>query len=352
MNRNEVVLDCIIFGLQRFGGISNYWAKIVDGISSDPQFSAKLVLPRRSISNEFKEAWAMNILNKTEILPSAISRYLPVPSSNFKNVFHTPYYRLPTGPVNKYLVTVHDFTYERYRGGLPQFVHSKQKLASIRRADSIICVSESTRNDVIEFCPNIDIGKLHVIPLGVDKNSFFPDHQFVDDNSDKTVLFVGHRAGYKRFDLAINAVRASPNLVLGIVGPPLTVNEKALLLNRIGSRWHEFGLIPLADLRKLYSSAFAFIFSSDYEGFGLPILEAMACGCPVIAANLSSFPEVGGDAAFYAKNQDGEAYAELLLNLNVNSVRSDAISRGIKHAANFSWADCLAKTKKLYSVDY
>lgn len=348
MKKISISLDSIIFGLQSFGGISNYWAKIVDGVSCDFQFSARLILPSRSIYSEFKDSWTLDIPRKIETLPSAISRFLPVLSNNPNNVFHTSYYRLPIGPIKKYLVTVYDFTYERYRNGLPRFIHTRQKLASIYRADSVICISESTKNDVIEFCPKIDISKLHVIPLSVDKNVFFPDSRDLRVNMDHTVLFVGKRGGYKRFDLAINAVRASPNLFLGVVGPPLTVNEKTLLVNALGSRWHEFGPISSDTLRSFYSSAFALIFPSDYEGFGLPILEAMACGCPVIAARLSSFPEVGGDAAFYAERQDGEAYAQLLIDLEIDEIRLDSICRGIKHVGSYSWLDTINKTKALY----
>lgn len=348
IDKIDITLDCIIFGLQRFGGISNYWAKLVDGVISDSTVSGALILPSKSIYNGFNEEWSAHKKNRIEALPSSISRYFPVGLDSSTNVLHTSYYRLPINPIKKYIVTVYDFTYERYRIGLPRYIHTKQKLASIRRADSVICISESTKNDVIEFCPNIDSSKLHVIPLSVDKNLFFPELHPIYTNMDRTVLFVGQRGGYKRFDLAIDALYASRNLILGIVGPPLTVDEKVFLSKRLGSRWHEFGPISTSDLRALYSSAYAFIFPSDYEGFGLPILEAMACGCPVIAAGLSSLPEVGKGAAHYANSQNGEVYAELLSKLEIGNVRLDTISKGIKHASNTSWSDCLSKTKLLY----
>ena len=349
MEETSVILDCIIFGLQRFGGISNYWAKLVNEVVNESNVSGTLILPGKSIYSGFNQEWLAQTKNRVEVLPPFISRYLPIRLCNSKDILHTSYYRLPINPVKKYIVTVYDFTYERYRIGLPKFIHTKQKLASIRRADSVICISESTRNDVMEFCPEIDPSKLHVIPLSVDKNLFFPEPRPIHKDMDRTVLFVGQRRGYKRFDLAVDAVYASHNLFLGVVGPPLTIDEKIFLSKRLGSRWHEFGPISSSDLRALYSSAYAFLFPSDYEGFGLPILEAMACGCPVIAAGLSSLPEVGKEAAYYANGQNGEAYAELLGKLEMGNVRSDAISRGIKHASNTSWSECLVKTKLLYT---
>jgi glycosyltransferase involved in cell wall biosynthesis len=116
----------------------------------------------------------------------------------------------------------------------------------------------------------------------------------------------------------------------------------------LGNRWQEFGPVSTSDLRRLYSSVFAFIFPSDYEGFGLPILEAMACGCPVVAAALSSLPEVGGTAAHYADSQTGESYASALRTLNSGAVREEAVRRGIKRVAQFDWFQTLQKTKAVY----
>jgi mannosyltransferase len=343
-----ITLDCIIFGLQRFGGISNYWAKLVDSVSGDPTLECNLILPNGTTYVDFNDEWTQRIPFKREVLDPQIARYLPVNTDGGGGVFHTPYYRLPRKKNKKYVVTVHDFTYERYRTGLARFVHSRQKLASILRADAVLCVSESTRRDVIEFCPGVETEKLHVIHLGVDGETFYQESAGPSNANEQTVLFVGQRGGYKRFDLAVEAVRQSPRLYLGIVGPKLTYAERALLLAQLGNRWQEFGPVSTSDLRRLYSSAFAFIFPSDYEGFGLPILEAMACGCPVVAAALSSLPEVGGNAAHYAASQTGESYASALSTLNFGAVREDAIRRGIERVAQFDWFQTLQKTKAVY----
>jgi mannosyltransferase len=346
-NGHPITLDCIIFGLQRFGGISNYWAKLVEHVSVDPALAGSLVLPKHLTYRDFDAAWLQRMSVLRETLDARIGRYLSAPTAD-GGVFHTSYYRLPRQRVGKYVVSVYDFTYERYRTGLARFVHTKQKLASIRRADAVLCISESTRRDVIEFCPEVDAAKLHVIHLGVDGKAFYQESAGPSDANEQTVLFVGQRGGYKRFDLAIEAVRESPRLSLGVVGPTLTDEERTLLQARLGGRWHEFGPVSTADLRRLYSSAFAFIFPSDYEGFGLPILEAMACGCPVVAASLSSLPEVGGTAAYYAERQNGESYASALSALDSVAVREDAVRSGIKRAAQFDWLRTFQKTKAVY----
>lgn len=345
--RHQIALDSIIFGLQSFGGISNYWANLVEYVGADTDLIENLILPKHLTFREFDDAWIQRMVVHRERIDARIARYLPALTTS-DCIFHTSYYRLPRQRVKKYVVSVYDFTYERYRTGFARFVHTKQKLDSIRRADAVICISESTRRDVIEFCPGVNIAKLHVIHLGVDGKAFYQELARPFDANIQTVLFVGQRGGYKRFDLAVEAVLQSPRLTLGIVGPALTGDERALLQARLGPRWHEFGPVSTADLRRLYSSAFAFIFPSDYEGFGLPILEAMACGCPVVAAALSSLPEVGGTAAYYAENQTGESYASALSALDSVAAREVAVHRGVARAAEFDWLQTLQKTKAVY----
>jgi mannosyltransferase len=347
-NTLPITLDSIIFGLQRFGGISNYWAKLVEHVSTDSSLDGRLILPNNLTFRDFDSLWLQRMPVLREKLDANIGRYLPVSNAGDSNVFHTSYYRLPRQRVAKYVVSVYDFTYERYHTGFARFIHSKQKLASIRRADAVLCISESTRRDVIDFYPEVEAAKLHVIHLGVDGNAFYPEPLNSWATNSQIVLFVGQRGGYKRFDLAIEAIRQSPRLSLGVVGPTLTAEERALLLASLGDRWHEFGPVSNTDLRRLYSSVFAFIFPSDYEGFGLPILEAMACGCPVVVSSLSSLPEVGGSAAFYAERQMGENYARALSNLDSVEVRDHAVNRGKERAREFCWDNTFELTKNIY----
>jgi mannosyltransferase len=345
---SRVDLDCIIFGLQRFGGISSYWARLVEHVSNKPELHCRLLLPRRVTYQDFDKAWARRVPVSHERLPAKVSRYLRGRVSDNATVFHTPYYRLPRGRFGKYVVSLHDFTYERYRTGLARVVHTRQKLASIRLADVVLCVSESTRRDAVEFCPDVDNAKLHVIHLGVDRNAFFPDPEPVPATGN-AVLFVGQRSGYKRFDLAVEAIRQAPRLSLGVAGPPLSTEERATLRRELGGRWVEHGLVSTEHLRRLYSSAFAFIFPSDYEGFGLPVLEAMACGCPVIAAARASLPEVGGSAALYAERQIGEDYAAALDTLGKAQRRDEAVRAGMERIEAFSWTKTMDRTVAIYN---
>lgn len=346
-SQQRVVLDSVIFGLQRYGGVSNYWARLLDHATASPRLSTRLILPRRTHFRDFDLAWARGSMPLCESLPAQFSRYMRAPVPDDNAVFHTSYYRLPRAPVSRYVVSAYDFTYERYRGGLARYVHTTQKLASLRRADAVLCISHSTKRDVLEFCQNIDPAKLHVTHLGVDTGMFFPDPVEIADH-ESTVLFVGQRNGYKRFDLAAETLRLCPRLKLGIVGPALSRAERDMLQAKLGLRWHEFGPVGTAELRRLYSSAFAFIFPSDYEGFGLPVLEAMACGCPVVAANASSLPEVGAGAARYAAEQRPDAYAAVLDKLGDDAARAAQVRAGIVRAAEFSWSKTFDQTLCVY----
>ena len=345
---SRISLDCIIFGLQRFGGISNYWARLVDHASADMAINGTLVVPRQVTFNEFDAAWTHRMTVVHEGLDARVARYLRAPVSVAQDVFHTSYYRLPTRRVGKYVVSAYDFTYERYRSGLARLVHSVQKFRSLERADAVLCISDSTRRDILEMCPRVDARKLHVVHLGVDRATYFPESKAMQPALENTVLFVGQRAGYKRFDLAIAAISLSKRLSLGIVGPTLRADERETLHRALGERWHAFGSVSNAQLRQLYSSANAFVFPSDYEGFGLPVLEAMACGCPVVAANTASLPEVGGSAARYAENQTGEAYASALQALESTDSRESSIRAGIARADQFSWSQTMRETFAIY----
>ena len=345
----HITLDCIIFGLQHFGGISNYWAKLVSHVDSEPALDCNLVLPSRIRFADFDALDASRLTASREHLDPRLTRYLPVRNANAQDVFHTSYYRLPAKRVTKYVVSVYDFTYERYRDGLAKWVHTMQKLRSIRRADVVLCISEATRRDVLLHCPDVDPGKLKVVHLGVDPEAYFPEPLDATGSAPRNcVLFVGQRGGYKRFDLAVQALRQSPLLTLGVVGPALSATEHELLTQQLGTRWAEFGPVHSSELRRLYSSAYAFVFPSDYEGFGLPVLEAMACGCPVIAADNSSLPEVGGDAALYAGSQQPQAYAQLLQSLEATAVRDQVVKAGLRRALQFPWSTTLQQTVALY----
>ena len=340
----NIKLDSIILGMQRFGGVSKYWSRLVAGVSSAYPES-KNIMPMNSFNHESGD----NFVN--ERVPVSISRYLPVRNVNKNEIFHTSYYRWPITKCRAYVVTVYDFTYEKFSNSFQKYVHSLQKFESIRRADSIICISESTKKDLLHYCKGINPQNIHVVHLGIEHDEFYCTKNISDyKKHDNHVLFVGRRDGYKRFDLAVEAVSRIQTLSLSIVGQKLTDNEIGLLENRLHRRWKCYEDVDSNKLRELYGSSFAFIFPSDYEGFGLPLIESMACGCPVVSSSLSSLPEVGGSAALYAPNQDYQSYFNQLQSLiDSEELRPDMIALGLLRAKEFTWRKTVLETIKIYS---
>lgn len=347
--RPSITLDGIVFGLQANGGISNYWGRLLRHMDELQSIDSHVILPKRLRTCEYDSNWHRNSTYSKESMPTTVSRYLDVLDDHRCDVFHSSYFRIPSNTSVRYIVTVYDFIYERYATGPTRWVHSWQKLRSIQRADAVICISNSTREDVLNHARGINPDRVKVVYLGVDQSTFYPESACGNSVSEKMVLYVGQRGRYKRFDLAIDAVEMCQDLSLGIVGPTPTELETKLLNSKLPGRWYSFGSVSSSRLRLLYSNAFALIFPSDYEGFGLPILEAMACGCPVVAANNSSLPEVGGTAAIYAREQEPEMFAEALTQLKMSSNNRQAtITAGLLQANKFTWGRTFRDTLSIY----
>ncbi len=342
----RVGLDSIIFGLQRFGGISTYWIELARRLPERSGTEVQLLLPAQVISGRADEIAALTAPARHETLAPKYARFLPAPVMIDCAIQHSSYYRLPArkGPAS--VVTVYDFIYERYRSGAARLAHTTQKRRAVAAADAVICISEATRNDLLERWPDIDAAKVVTVPLAVDHGVWFPAGSAMPSLGQ--VLFVGQRAGYKRFDLAVAAVAALPDLSLGIVGPPLTPAEQADLEARLPGRYRSYAGIANAELRRLYAEAHALVFPSDYEGFGLPLLEAMACGCPVVAAHQSCLPEVGGDAVLWAMEQRADDYAAALAWLGDSDARANTIAAGHARAGGFTWDSTVDQTLAVY----
>lgn len=340
----RIVLDANIHGLQVHGGVSGYVARLYAEFTRMGA-TPLLLQPQARIYRGFGAAMLdVAPAASRERLPAKIAQYLPARGAQRDTAFLSAYYRRPARRVARHVVTVHDFTYERFRSGAALWLHHRTKTAAIRAADAVICISEATRRDTLEFCPEVDPARIRVIPHGVDLATFHPDATGAPESMADTVLYVGQRVAYKRFDLAIEAVARQPALRLGFVGPAPSPEEVALLDRYITGRWTWLGQVDDATLRALYASAYAFLFPSDYEGFGLPVLEAMACGCPVIISPDAALREVGADAAVSVREQAPDAYAAALDSVGDPDTRAAMIAQGHLLAARATWQACARRT--------
>lgn len=349
-----VFLDNIVFELQSAGGISLYWAELLAR-----HRNGRFVFFGRCNANIFTADLKIDL--NDEVYPKSISRrYFPFwpklnVASNGKHIFHSSYYRYSnhTDAIN--VTTVHDFTYEKYSSGLRKWVHSLQKKKAVEKSEGIICVSENTKKDLLNFYPWVDEKRVRVIYNGVG-SEFHPlenslsvlEDQFGFSTDSPFLLFVGDRSLYKNFDIFIElADRFSDFDVVVVGGKPFSQEEQRKYSPYLHKVKHLRG-VSSDFLNLLYNAAFCLIYPSSYEGFGIPILEAMKAGCPVISTNLSSIPEVAGEAALLVNEVSVESLSEKVNILLNDRARQELIEMGFKQVSLFSWDKCFAETYAFY----
>jgi glycosyltransferase involved in cell wall biosynthesis len=250
------------------------------------------------------------------------------------------------------VLTVYDFIHERFGEQLdPTGAFAALKRRAIEAADAVICISHATKVDLHTFCTVPD-ERVHVVPLASELNVSMA----TGDEPLPTrpyFLCVGGRAGYKNFDALLRVFArtlSKRDVALCVAGAPLSPAEAEQIATLHLSERVEVMPYPSdAHLARLYAQSLAFVHPSLYEGFGLPLLEAMACGAPVIAADNSSVPEVVGDEALLFPSGDADALAERLLAVFEGQVeRATLVQRGFERAAGFSWERTAAQTVEVY----
>lgn len=344
----DITLDNIIFSLQQTGGISAVWINLIKQLFLNNigfrsiEYKKPINLYRQQLKIPLKN---INTFNNSGL---AYRRYFsPVIDISSPTIFHSSYYRIVKSPLVKNVTTVHDFTYEYFTNGPRAWIHKWQKFKAIRHSDKIVCISENTRKDLLKFLPEISPSKVSVIYNGVSED-YHPIPLVKRELSD-FLMFVGARGGYKNFDFAVEIAAQSKKKLL-ICGAPLSDAETKLLTSRLGNSGFISHIRPSnKELNEYYNSVFALIYPSSYEGFGIPVLEAQRAGCPVLALNASSIPEIIG-SDYPMLNQMSTADAIKILHLfDQSSFREDIIRHGIENANQYSWDKMGKEYIKLYN---
>jgi len=347
-----IFIDGIVFSLQNSGGISVYFCEILKRLDSKA-----FVLLYSNNNHSLKESisdFKANCDLKYSFLSKSLiklTRYLDVSVPKSASVFHSSYYRVPFFWQRKRLkviTTVHDFTYERMRTGISAFIHRQQKRRAINASDVIVCISESTKSDLLHFFPESKSKDIRVIYNGV-SDEFYPIANKVNSAEQPFVLFVGARSGYKNFIALVDALTNLKDMRLVIVGGgPLSDVEKSKLDKTLSGRYQHFIYVSNSELNEFYNNAFCFVYPSLYEGFGIPVIESMKSGCPVIASASSSIPEVAGDAALLINDISPEKILSAITLLSDQKKRDDFIRRGFENAKRFDWEFTYQKLRELY----
>jgi glycosyltransferase involved in cell wall biosynthesis len=357
----KISLDYRIFLLQRYGGVSRYFlglGKELKNIGQDVQIHAPL-----NINPNLQES---SLLNKPSIfLPrystkfkaDRIATYVSSRSTErfllrFKpEILHQTYYGIDYKVNSKItrFITVYDFVRERTS---PDYSKSAEKRKSILAADFVICISESTKMDLMNHV-NIDESRVKVVPLSADLFFYEGEVREVALNA-PFFLYVGQRSGYKNFSLLLKTFSRLPRSCDGynlhvFGGGPLNSDELRMISNLgLNDRVIKVDGDDVV-LKSQYHHAHAFIYPSLYEGFGIPILEAMAVGCPVITSNTSSMPEVAGGAALLFDPFEADSLEAALAEIVLRpQLRDDLIHLGRLRATQFSWSNTANQTLNFY----
>src|SRR3954451_13717744 len=284
------------------------------------------------------------------------------------DLFHSPDFVMPPVRAARSILTVHDLAFllrpecadARLRAYLERVVPR-----SVHRASYIVADSENTRNDVICLL-GVPPERVSVVPGGVD-----PSFQPVE--APEKLVALRHRIGLGAttpYILFVGVIEPRKNLIglveaFDILKSRRPLPHKLVVVGRRGWLWEPTmarvdrspyrseiifpGFIPDDQLSALYSAAESFAFPSHYEGFGLPVLEAMACGTPVVASRASSLPEVVGDAGMQVDPDDPESLASAIELLALNpEMRADFRMRGIQRAAAFTWEAAAQSMLEVY----
>lgn len=385
----KVLYDYQTFELQRFGGISRYYYELMSRFDVNPEWGISWELPIVYSSNgylnnnpeiqrnlrggsnfyqnffwglEFKGKWFLYqklkkyLANKIKKNQTTSVKYLC--NGNF-DIFHPTDisdYFLDYIKNKKLVVTIHDLIDELY----PEYafdVYSDYKTSVkkklIESADKIIAVSQSTKQDIIDLY-NTPESKIEVVYHGNSLN-LIKDFSKVDYARlpNNYLLFVGKRVHYKNFYFFLQAVAPflyeDPNLCIVCVGTNFGVKELAYFHElQIANRVLQYRANDEM-LAYLYNNALAFVYPSLYEGFGIPILEAFACNCPVVLSKCSSLPEVAGDAGIYFYPKSITSFRDALHQVLFNShLRTILVEKGKKQLQKFSWDKAAKKTANVY----
>lgn len=279
------------------------------------------------------------------------------------DIMHFPHYNVPASYRGKYVVTVHDLTHIV----LPEFLGNKAKYYyarflmghALKNADHVFTVSENSKKDIIKYF-NTPEEKISITYNAIDsdfrvkeENEIHYLHgKFRIPENKKKILYVGNLKPHKNLITLLKALKEMKrdDVVLLLVGKAFKSVDLDKQEREMGiyQQVIHTGMVSKEELIDLYNLADVFVFPSLYEGFGIPPLEAMACGTPVIAADNSSIPEVVGEAAILVAGKDEKKMAEKInAVLDQENLRNELVQKGFLRIKKYSWTDTVNQVQRI-----
>ena len=367
----NIYIDGIIYSLQKSGGITRYTNELVAGLANLGHKVVLLMHPNpQSRPPEHKnleiiefgsflkgKSWVRKYIDYF-FCKSQIKNYFK--KHNIKDgVLHNTYLTYYKNLKIPQVMTIHDLTREKFPNSFNyikyKFVLLLTKKSTIK-SDAIICVSEQTKKDLSEYY-KINTNKTRVIHLGVNpafkiKNQVEKDSFRLLKNLPKPYfLYVGTRALYKNFTKFLEAYASwnkKDDFMLVAVGSGKFTSNELNFIEKLGIKNNiiSFDFVSEEELVMFYNCAEAFVFPSLSEGFGLPLLEAMACGTIVLASDIPVFREIADNIPYYFNPNNTES---ILTILNDSLQRDQSrIDAGIELVKKFSWKNTINETLKVY----
>jgi glycosyltransferase involved in cell wall biosynthesis len=364
----HILYDGQIYDWQVAGGINRYFANIISKLP--PDFNPSLLV-RQTREGDYPSHPNLKVYEYGRSRLQHVSYRLNLYYSRLEDclirntlarkrfdVFHPTYYTLLTGQrIGSHraptVLTVWDMIHERFPSEMdPKGENAEWKRKAILAAQKIICISENTKKDLLERYA-VDESRVSITYLASEIDatlSYGPEPV----SRRPYYLYVGSRSRYKNFDGLLDAfakaVSVRPELALCVVGGPFSEAENRLIgdLKLTGSVEH-YGYATDSHLAKLYRHSLALVYPSLYEGFGIPPLEAMSCGTVAVVSNVSSLPEVVGDAGVLFDPKAADELIDILLSLADDKAGREAlIAKGRERAKQFSWDKTVAQTVAIY----
>lgn len=346
MGKIPLTLDNMVFSLQKTGGGSVYWQNLSASCLADGRFDVSFVEREDACANSNRQAMDLGSASfyADRGLPLRVDEVRSV-SECSKGIFHSSFYRYANAPNVINITTVHDFICVKQYSGLLKWFSFWQIKRAVLHSDAIICISESTKHDLLEYVPEAAKCMITVIPQG-----FSSVYSYKRRDRKNRAVFIGARnVAYKNFKKAAESVRLVDGLGLAIIGAPLSSDEKAYLDEILPGRYVSYEYPSPSEVCDIFRESLALLYLSEYEGFGIPPLEAMSSGLPVIALRASSIPEVVGDAAVLLEKADPSSVAATLRSLGEQGDFFDErVAQGLSRAKEYSWEKTSKRTRDFY----